>query len=149
MKIYIAGSFSKDYERLALLHMIEVVRKNYPDAELYIPMEYKVSGDFLKEDGTWYLPNEEWAKTVYMADKKALDEAELVIAKYEGHVCNSGTTWEIGYACGRGIPVIGWLPEYVVGDVSLMVMNCFTGIMDSSGNFDKPLIDILKRYNQK
>ena len=149
MNIYIAGSFSKDHERLSLLHMIEVVKKRYPTADLYIPMDFKVPGDFLKEDGTWYLPNEEWARRVYLSDKEALDNADLVVAKYEGHVCDSGTTWEIGYACGKGIPVIGWIPEYVVGDVSLMVMNGFFGIMDSDGNINENLTDIVKRYNQK
>lgn len=148
-KIYIAGSFNRDCDRLALLHMIEVVKKRYPDSELYIPMEFKVPGDFLKEDGTWYLPNEVWARCVYKSDKKALDESTLVVAMYLGHECNSGTPWEIGYACGKGIPVIGWLPEYVVGDVSLMVMNCFLGIMDSEGNINEPLIEVVKRYNQK
>ena len=148
-KIYIAGSFNRDCDRLALLHMIEVVKKRYPTAELYIPMEYKVPGDFLKEDGTWNLPNEEWARRVYITDKEALDSATLVVAMYLGHTCNSGTPWEIGYACGKGIPVIGWIPEYVVGDVSLMVMNCFLGIMDSEGKINEPLIEVVKRYNQK
>lgn len=149
MYIYIAGSFTKDYQRKALLHMIEITKKRYPGADLYIPMDFKVSDDFLQEDGTWYLPNEEWARCVYEADKAALDQADLVVAMYEGHVCTSGSIWEIGYACGKGIPVIGWIPEYVVGDVSLMVMNSFLGIMDSEGKINEPLIDVVKRYNQK
>ena len=149
MYIYIAGPFSRDCDRLALLHMIELVKKRYPEADLYIPMEYKVPEDFLKEDGTWNLPNEEWARRVYLADREALDKADLVVAMYVGHICTSGSTWEMGYACGKGIPVIGWIPEYVVGDVSLMVVNGFLGIMDSEGNINKPLIEVIKRYNQK
>lgn len=149
MYIYIAGSFARDCDRKALLHMIEITKKRYPGDALYIPMDFKVSGDFLQEDGTWYLPNEEWARCVYEADKAALDQADLVVAMYLGHKCSSGTPWEIGYACGKDIPVIGWIPEYVIGDVSLMVMNSFVGIMDSEGNINKPLAEVVKRYNQK
>jgi nucleoside 2-deoxyribosyltransferase len=68
MRIYIAGPFSHPEEREALQHMIELVKKRYPDANLYIPMEYKVPGDFQKLDGTWNLANHEWAKKVYESD---------------------------------------------------------------------------------
>ena len=61
-KVYIAGPFSKPRTRKALQKIIDIASKRYGRAELYVPMEYKVPGDFQKLDGTWNLTNAEWAK---------------------------------------------------------------------------------------
>lgn len=149
MRIYIAGPFSHPEEREALQHMIELVRKRYPDANLYVPMEYKVPGDFQKLDGTWNLANHEWAKAVYESDIKHLDTASIVIALYVGHYCSSGTVWEIGYAKGKGIPVVTYIPEWVKGDVSLMVMNGFEKYLGEDGNIYPMSEEFLTKFNQK
>lgn len=94
MRIYIAGPFSHPEEKESLQHMIELIKKRYPDTNFYIPMEFKVPGDFQKEDGTWYLPNHEWAKKVYESDIKHLDTASMVVALYVSHYCSSGTIWK-------------------------------------------------------
>lgn len=149
MRIYIAGPFSHPEEREALHHMIELVKKRYPDANLYIPMEYKVPGDFQKLDGTWNLANHEWAKKVYESDIYHLDTASMVFALYVGHYCSSGTIWEVGYAKGKGIPVIAYIPEYVTGDVSLMVMNGFNNYLGEDGNIYPITEEFLSKFNQK
>lgn len=149
MRIYIAGPFSHPEEKESLQHMIELVKKRYPDANFYIPMEFKVPGDFQKEDGTWYLSNHEWAKKVYESDIKHLDTASMVIALYVGHYCSSGTIWEVGYAKGKGIPVIAYIPEWVKGDVSLMVMNGFSKYLGEDGNIYSITEEFLSKFNQK
>ena len=149
MRIYIAGPFSHQKEREALQHMIELVRKRYPDANLYIPMEYKVPEDFQKLDGTWNLPNHQWAQKVYESDIKHLDTASMVIALYVGHYCSSGTVWEMGYAKGKGIPVIAYIPEWVKGDMSLMVMNGFDKYLGEDGNIHPITEEFLSKFNQK
>ena len=54
-KIYIAGPFAEPHHREALLHMINLVKKAYNtntgELDLYIPMEYKVEGDYQNPDG--------------------------------------------------------------------------------------------------
>lgn len=150
MNIYIAGPFSHDNERTSLKHMIELVQKRYPDANLYIPMEYKVPGDFQKLDGTWNLPNNVWAKRVFDSDIKYLNNSDLVIAMYIGHYCSSGTVWEIGYAVGRNIPVIGYIPDWAKEqDMSLMVLNGFSGYISEDTNIHKFTDEELLKFNQK
>ncbi|NTV00548.1 MAG: nucleoside 2-deoxyribosyltransferase [Methanoregulaceae archaeon] len=43
---------------------------------------------------------------IYARNLEALEEADLVVAVIEGADADSGTAWEMGYACCRGIPVI-------------------------------------------
>ena len=158
MKIYIAGPFSHPEEREALKHMIELIRHSYSSAELYIPMEYKVEGDFLKEDGNWNLPNHVWAKAVYENDLKELKEADLVVAMYGRHYCSSGTVWEIGFVAGlnaydRVKPLILYIPPYCEkgSDLSLMVTMGADGILQENGTIDyhSDKIKYLKNYNLK
>ena len=135
-KIYIAGPFAEPHHREALLHMIDIVKKEYAadDLELYIPMEYKVSGDYQNPDGTWHLPNHEWAQDVFWADRIHIEEADIVIALYDGRKGTTGTAWELGYAYGKNIPVIGYIPEYAKKEpMSLMVINSFSGFLQEDG----------------
>jgi len=112
-------------------------------------MNYKVSEDFQKLDGTWNLPNNIWAKKVYESDIKNLNKSDLVFAMYVGHYHSSGTVWEIGYACGKEIPVIAYIPEWVEGDMSLMVMNSFSGYIGEDFNVHKFTEEELLKFNQK
>lgn len=149
MNIYIAGPFSTEKERESLKHMIKLVQKRYPDVNLYIPMEYKVPGDFQKLDGTWNLPNTEWAKRVYENDIKELNRADLVFAMYVGHYHSSGTVWEIGYACGRETSVILYVPEWVKGDMSLMILNGVHKKLTEDGLIVPITEEYLSQFNQK
>lgn len=158
MKIYIAGPFSHPEEREALKHMIELVRRSYPDAELYIPMEFKVPGDFQKEDGSWNLPNHVWAYRVYENDLKELKEADLVVAMYGRHYCSSGTVWEIGFVAGLNAyrcvkSLILYIPPYCEkgSDLSLMVTMGADGILREDGKVDfwDDKFKHLKNYNLK
>ena len=129
-KIYIAGSFATSQERASLEEMIAAVKDEFKDRyfDLYIPMEFKVEGDFQNEDGTWNLPNHVWAKKVYENDLKELDSSNIVIAMYSGHRGSTGTPWEIGYACGKGITVLVYIPEWAeTNDMSLMIINSVRG----------------------
>ena len=150
MNIYIAGPFSKPEEKEILKHMIDIVKMKYQDVNFYIPMEFTVPGDYQKPDGTWNLPNEEWARKVYESDLKHLNEADVVFALYIGHYCSSGTVWEIGYANGKNIPVIAYIPEKAKGDnMSLMVLNSFSGFIEESGEIKDFTVEELKKFNQK
>ena len=149
-KVYIAGPFSKPRTRKALLKMIDIASKHYGRSELYVPMEYKVPGDFQKLDGTWNLTNTEWAKKVYENDIKHLNEAEVVIALNAGLYRTAGTIWEVGYAKGKGIPVFAYTPGWAKkNDMSLMLMNSYDGYIDDNGYIHKFTEEILSQFNQK
>ena len=150
MKIYIAGPFSKDNERESLNRMITLVKKNYPNAELYIPMEFKVEGDFKNEDGTWNLPNEVWGKKVYESDIKHLNEADMVFGLYIGHYCSSGTVWELGYAAGRGIETVIYIPDWArKEDMSLMLLNGSPWRLEEDGTIAQMTPNFKSQFNQK
>lgn len=51
------------------------------------------------------------SKPFFEADKKPLDECNLVIALFDWKGIGSGTAWEIGYAYARGIPVIALVED--------------------------------------
>lgn len=147
MKIYIAGSFSSEQERESLKYMISLVRKVFPDTELYIPMELKVKGDFQKPDGSWNLPNYVWAKEVYGNDIRNLDESDMVFVMYTGH---RSTSWELGYAMGQGKVAFVYIPDWAKdNDMSLMVLNGkLDGYIDESG-IHGMTDEYLKIFNQK
>ena len=149
MNIYIAGPFSHDNERQALQEMINIVKNRFGFENIYIPMDYKVPGDFQKLDGTWNLKNHEWAKKVFESDITHLNKADVVFALYTGHYCSSGSIWEMGYACGKEIPVILYIPKWVNKDVSLMVMNGCRGQLHEDGTITPFTTSDFKKYNQK
>ena len=149
-RVYIAGPFSKPRTRKALLKMIDIAAKRYGRVDLYIPMEYKVPGDFQKLDGTWNLSNAEWAKRVYENDIQHLDNAEVVIALNVGLYRTAGTVWEVGYAKGKGISVFAYTPTWAMkNDMSLMLMNSYDGYIDEKGIIHKFTEEELNKFNQK
>jgi len=71
--------------------------------------------DFLVANGyPVYLPQEtgegvsgpERDRTIFESHLAALDRAACVVAICDGTDTDSGTAWEIGYACSQEIPVI-------------------------------------------
>ena len=71
--------------------------------------------DFLVANGyPVYLPQEtgegiegpERDRAIFESHLAALDQAPCVVAVCDGPDADSGTAWEIGYACAREIPVI-------------------------------------------
>lgn len=144
MKIYVAGPFFNNQERISLRNMIDYIRGNFPEGtELFIPMEHEIPGGM-------EMPNPVWAKKVFDMDVQAIKDSDMVIAMYTGHYSDTGTVWEMGFAKALGKPVIGYIPKWAqTGDVSLMVMNGFDGYMDVSGKITTFSEEILNHYNQK
>jgi nucleoside 2-deoxyribosyltransferase len=93
-RIYIAGPFSTERERESLNKMISLIRGNFPNSKLYIPMEFKVPGESQKPDGSWNLENYDWARQVYLNDLKHIEEATKVFAMYTGRNATTGTAWD-------------------------------------------------------
>lgn len=150
MKIYIAGSFTTERERKSLEHMIALVRAAHPHDELFVPMEHCVPFDHKNEDGTWYLSNPAWAQEVFHIDLNGLKNADRIIAMYTGHWSTTGTSWEIGYAYGAGIPITLYIPEWAKEEnVSLMVLNAASSWMDEEGKTNFITSEWLSKFNQK
>lgn len=144
MKIYVAGPFFNNQERISLRDMIDYIVYNFPEGtELFIPMEHEIPGGM-------EMPNPVWAKKVFDMDVQAIKDSDMVVAMYTGHYSDTGTVWEMGFAKALGKPVIGYIPLWAqTEDVSLMVMNGFDGYMDVDGKITTFSEEILDRYNQK
>lgn len=150
MIIYIAGSFTTERERKSLEHMLELVKVEHHNDLLFIPMEQKVSRDAKKEDGSWKLSNPAWAQEVFQLDRNGLTDADRIIAMYTGHWSTTGTSWEIGYAYGKGIPITLYIPEWAKEEnVSLMVLNSASSWMDEQGHVHPITFEWLNQFNQK
>lgn len=142
MKVYIAGPFFTEQERDALRHMICLYREANPEDELFIPMEHSIANG---ED----MPNEVWAKKVFDMDVQAIRDCDVVLVMYTGHYSDTGTAWELGFAHGLRIPIIGYIPPWAeTKDMSLMVLNCFDGYLGCNGEI-VVLSSIITNYNQK
>ena len=133
-QIYIAGSFSTKEEKERLNRLIEEVRKEYPNHQLYIPMEHFVPrGNDKDENGNYIMPNNIWAKKVFKMDVTAIESSDFMIALYNGRYSGTGTAWEIGYAYGIGLPVILYISEDAE-DSSLMVVNSAFKVIGNINN---------------
>lgn len=131
--------------------MIDIIKNAYDgdDLELYIPMEHKVENDYQNPDGTWHLPNHEWARDVFWTDRRHIEEADLVVALYDGRIGTTGTAWELGYAFGKNIPIIGYIPEYAKKEpMSLMVINSLLGFLQEDGRVAS-YAEIIESIEQK
>ena len=149
--IYIAGTFSSSEDRKSLTELINLVRHKYPEADVFVPMEHKVEGDYQLPDGSWFLPNEVWAHHVFTMDLDAINKADIVFAMYTGHKSTTGTSWEMGYAYAAGKPIIGYIPSWAEEhNMSLMIINSLSGYVNKDGNIVWDVDEeFRKKYNQK
>ena len=125
MRVYLAGPLFTEAERdfnLALAHRLEAAGYT-----VFLP----------QRDVAQYDKTPGYAKRIYHADLNGLREAHIVVAVCDGIPMDDGTAWEIGYACGRGVPVIGLrTDERKVSDeerVNLMVQE---SLVDLFGHVD-------------
>lgn len=62
---------------------------------------------------------EEWGddapRRIMETDRDALLSCEIVVALLDGPQIDDGTAWEIGFAYGKGIPVIGIRTDFHKG----------------------------------
>lgn len=67
---------------------------------------------------------------IFTLDRNAIDQSKLVFA-----ICDesdSGTLWEVGYSCGKNIPVVVFCSEQ---NLNLMITQSATAIYDSKQLF--------------
>lgn len=111
-KIYLASSLSP--ERRPAMHLaVKMLRKS--GHEVYAPVEHKI-------ENAWDYPNKVWGRLVFEEDIKAIDNADCIVAiSYGRENTTAGSSWEIGYAYGKGKKVV--VVEMDNGPQSLMVSN--------------------------
>lgn len=144
IKIYIASSFAyKDkhltQERKTVMRWVqnylqsELFHQRYPSIELSV---YNPST--LKIPNAWNYSYWDWGNLVYEEDKKQVDTADLIIFISYGKGNNDGSTWEVGYAYGKNIPILVVSMEPAQSE-SLMVLHSAHACVDG--------LEGLKSYN--
>jgi len=94
-RIYLAGPLFSEAERNWNIRIAEYLRSYAYD--VHLPQEI---GDSSASRGM------DAHQEIYTRNLLALDESDLVVAVIDGSDTDSGTAWEMGYACAKGVPVI-------------------------------------------
>ena len=89
MKIYLAGPCDTE-NRYNMVQIAKVFRE-YGQYEVYCPWELKI-------ENAWDIPQEIWARKVFEADIKAIQDCEVFVMISSGRESTAGTNWENGYA---------------------------------------------------
>lgn len=87
---------------------------------------------------------------IFAADTAALDAADLVVAVWNGPDVDSGTAWEMGYACARGCPVIGIQEDVRLHtpavQMNIVVYQSAQRACASRSDLQDALVDFLQRF---
>lgn len=100
MKIFIAGPLFSQAEREFNLKLDKFLRE-YGFETILPQRDVGELWKHVKKHGR------QAYQTIYEGDLRAIEEADIVIAVLDGPDVDSGTAFEVGYACAKGKPVIG------------------------------------------
>lgn len=95
--IYLAAPFFNKEEIEIYNRAIERLRAQ--GYKVFVPREHEIPN-------AWEMSNREWAKSVYTADFKAIEQSKIVVALNFGMYSDSGTAWEMGYATALNKTVV-------------------------------------------
>lgn len=127
-KIYLAAPIVKipeDWkEKIANVKkaFVESVHNFY----VYDPVDHGVPN-------AWGMSMEEWSKCIFALDVVAIDDCDWVVVCDFGRQMTSGTSWEAGYAFGKGKKIlIIRMNEEDATDYSVMMNGCSANAMSYS-----------------
>ncbi len=135
MQAYIAGPLFNEGERMW-------------NAEINKRVEAAGYKTFLPQrDGT-ALTMEEDVPIIYKEDIDQIAKADIVVANLNGLAVDSGTAWELGHACAKGIYSVGlftdWRLHYEYQTVNLMIMCSLDELLKSIDDLEP----FLKKHQQ-
>ncbi|MDI6642712.1 MAG: nucleoside 2-deoxyribosyltransferase [Candidatus Hodarchaeaceae archaeon] len=100
MKIFIAGPLFSQAEREFNLKVDQFLKKH--GFETFLSQrDVGLLWEHVRKRGR------RACRVIYKGDLRGLEEADAVVAILDGPDVDSGTAFEVGYACARGKPVIG------------------------------------------
>jgi nucleoside 2-deoxyribosyltransferase/predicted secreted protein len=100
-RVYLAAPLFSEAERSYNAALADLLRQHL--FEVYVPQE--------TGDDTAHRDMPEHAR-IYEQNKKALHEADLVVAVIDGADADSGTAWEMGYAAALNKPVFALRTDF-------------------------------------
>ena len=99
MRIYLAAPLFTEAERKYNVFLCNILEENVYD--VFLPQR-----EVSQYEGS-HKPSR-----IYNADLAGLRNSDCVVAICDGADVDSGTAWECGYACSRGIPVIALRTDF-------------------------------------
>lgn len=109
--IYLASPFFKEFELECVKRAEEILLGR--GFELFSPRLHEVRENKDKNPSLW-------AEKTFEMDRDNIDKADYMVMLYHGGYSDSGTAWECGYACGKGIPVIA-VHTVKTADANIMI----------------------------
>ncbi len=141
MKVFIAGPLFSQAEREFNLEVDKYLDKH--GFETFLPQ--REVGDLWKRIRK---RGRRAYKIIYEADLQGLEKADVVVAILDGSDVDSGTAFEVGYACAQGKPVIGLKTDMRVFAREEEVNNMLAqGVRKIVENFDDllPALNAIKK----
>lgn len=103
VKVYLAGPLFSLNERVSNRRLAAAINALMPECDVILPQDFKYHGKF---------NDKQFFRDVYRACITGLDECNVCVAILDGPSSDDGTCYEVGYAVGKGIPVIGVRTDY-------------------------------------
>lgn len=100
-RVYLAAPLFSESERSYNSEIADILRNNL--FEVYLPQETGDTGDMREK--------EEQGR-MFAVNKKALEDADIIVAIIDGPDADSGTAWEMGYAFAQGKQVIALRTDF-------------------------------------
>lgn len=127
-RIYLASPFFIDHELECVKKAEEILTGR--GFELFSPRLNEVREDKDKNPALW-------AQKTFELDRDNIDTADVVVMLYHGGYSDSGTAWECGYACGKGIPVIAVHIDKIKDANIMITQSCRANIaLDELKDYD-------------
>ena len=122
MMIYLAGPVFTLAERRFNLELAGELERLCPSLQVFLPQRYD------KE----FQGDPDFSRRMFACLTGALDNCDVVVAVLDGPDADSGTSFEMGYAGGRGKRVIGVRTDFRGGEgqtVNLMLSNACSELL--------------------
>jgi nucleoside 2-deoxyribosyltransferase len=103
IKVYFAAPLFSLTERVSNRSLAAAIERHMPGVSVVLPQDFKYHGSF--NDTRFF-------RDVYSACIKGVECARVCIALLDGPSSDDGTSFEVGYAVAKGIPVIGVRTDY-------------------------------------
>ena len=100
-RVYLAAPLFSESERVYNLSVAGQLRNNFFD--VYLPQEAGDDSD---------TRNKEEQVRIFSENSRALKNADIIVAIIDGADADSGTAWEMGYACAHGKQVIALRTDF-------------------------------------
>lgn len=145
MRIYVASSVFTQFERRWNREIAQGIKRNLPGAVVVLPQDFKMSRKF---------NDKQHFGALFKMCIEEIDKCDALVAVLDGADCDSGTSFEVGYAYALRKPIIGLRTDFRKSQekgVNIMLSRaCTHFIPDLSFREDSGLIvqDIVRRLKQ-